>query len=146
MIVDSRTMMKFFAQIVSGLLGEENDGHFAEQLVKLSAALLEVVKASDTNDRERIAVELRTGIHSGNVVAGVVGSIKQKFCLFGETVQVTCKLEASSKASFLLHCSVDTKRLVESSSGEFKFTDIGQMKHNNLELLTFYLSGSMIEA
>lgn len=99
----------------------------------------ETVKMSNANV-ERIHVEVRTGIHSGNIVAAIVGSVKPKFCVFGETVQVARSLETTSKETVSLHCSVDTKLLVESSSEGFQFTDAGQTKHNNLELLTFYLS------
>lgn len=41
-------------------------------------------------------MRIRIGIHTGPVVAGIIGLKVPKFCLFGSTVKTAVLLEASS--------------------------------------------------
>ena len=62
--------------------------HHAEHCVDYALHALEKVKGMKAPDGTGLKVELRCGIHTGRVIAGVIGEKLAKFCLFGEAVRV----------------------------------------------------------
>lgn len=87
----------------------------AEAVAALALDMQEEVKRPRSDDR---AFEMRIGIHSGPVVAGVIGRKKFAYDLWGDTVNLASRLESHAAAGGIL-VSAQTHKLLKD---KFRFT------------------------
>jgi class 3 adenylate cyclase len=78
--------------------------------------------------------ELRIGLHTGSVVAGVVGFKKFQFDIWGDAVNIAARMEQSSAAG-KINVSEDT---YEQLKNEFKFIHRGKILAKNKGELSMY--------
>ncbi|XP_034456400.1 atrial natriuretic peptide receptor 1-like isoform X1 [Hippoglossus hippoglossus] len=100
--------------VVSGLPVRNGKFH-AREVARMSLALLDAVKSFRTRHRANQQLLLRIGIHSGPVCAGVVGLKMPRYCLFGDTVNTTSRMESNGEA-LKIHVSEATRQVLQEFS------------------------------
>ncbi len=116
---------------VSGL--PVRDPRHAENITR---AALEINKFV-TNRRQQMGdgtFEVRIGIHSGSVVAGIVGVKKFSYDIWGDTVNTAARMEQNSEAG-KINISETTYELVKDS---FTCTYRGEIEAKNKGLMKMY--------
>ncbi|XP_055849735.1 soluble guanylate cyclase 88E [Episyrphus balteatus] len=106
--------------VVSG--APEKDANHAEKVCDMALDMVDAItdlKDPSTGQHLRI----RVGVHSGAVVAGIVGLKMPRYCLFGDSVNTASRMESTSSA-MKIHISESTKDLLGPS---YRVSDRGEI-------------------
>ncbi|MBS1772030.1 MAG: tetratricopeptide repeat protein [Bacteroidetes bacterium] len=116
---------------VSGLpLANE---HHAENVINAAIEIRNFMLARK-QELGDIGFNIRIGIHSGNVVAGIVGVKKFAYDIWGDTVNTAARMEQKSEAG-KINISQTTYELVK---GKFTFTYRGEIEAKNKGMMKMY--------
>ncbi|KAG7496071.1 retinal guanylyl cyclase 2-like [Solea senegalensis] len=96
--------------VASGVPNRNGTRHAAE-VSNMSLDILHSIGAFKIKHMPEIKVKIRIGLHSGPVVAGVVGLTMPRYCLFGDTVTTASHMEASG-LPYRIHISLKTMKVL----------------------------------
>ncbi|ESO83957.1 hypothetical protein LOTGIDRAFT_108278 [Lottia gigantea] len=123
--------------VVSGLPLRNGDNH-AGEIASMSLHLLSAIKTFQIPHRPNETLKLRIGIHTGPVVAGVVGMTMPRYTLFGDTVNTASRMESNGEA-LKIHCSAECRAVLMKLGGyNLKERGLINMKGKG-DLLTYWL-------
>eukprot|EP01135_Chromosphaera_perkinsii_P011073 Nk52_evm32s2325 gene=Nk52_evmTU32s2325 len=128
------------AYMVASGLPTRNGQLHASAIANMALELLASVVDFRIKHLPDTQLQLRIGLHSGPVVAGVVGLKMPRYCLFGDTVNTASRMESGGLA-LRIHMSSDTQAILTllggyhlESRGSILVKGKGQME-------TFWLTG-----
>jgi class 3 adenylate cyclase len=114
----------------------------AEDAIK---AGLEIQKFVDAHSKERIALgkeplQIRIGIHSGPAVAGIVGSKKYAYDIWGDTVNTASRMESSGEPG-KVNISDTTYNLIKD---KFKCVARGKIEAKHKGMIEMYFVEGLV--
>ncbi|XP_030630820.1 retinal guanylyl cyclase 2-like [Chanos chanos] len=98
--------------VASGVPNRNGNRHAAE-VANMSLDILHCIGAFKMKHMPDVKIKIRIGLHSGPVVAGVVGLTMPRYCLFGDTVNTASRME-STGLPYRIHVNISTVEILQS--------------------------------
>lgn len=115
---------------VAGL--PETDPEHAHNIIRSCIEMLRFIRKRNSESEHKW--EVRIGVHSGEVIAGVVGVKKFIYDVFGDTINLAARLENSSEP-MRINISDATYNLIKD---EFEAEDRGEFEVKNMGRIRMY--------
>ena len=123
-------------------LVKNQEGDHAKRIAEFA---IDTVKAAGEtfilpDDPSMGTVKIRIGVHCGPLVARVVGSRNPRYCVFGDTVNTTARMESNS-LSMRIQCSDRAAEVLKKQAPELPLESRGVIHIKGKgEMSTFFLS------
>ncbi|XP_029977660.1 guanylate cyclase 2G [Sphaeramia orbicularis] len=114
------------AYMVASGLPISNDNQHALEICTMALHFLSAIKVFKIRHMPMECLAIRIGIHSGPVVAGVVGTTMPRYCLFGDTVNMASRMESNS-LPLKIHISQSTADILV-QAGSFSMEERGEIE------------------
>ncbi|XP_051749128.1 retinal guanylyl cyclase 1 isoform X2 [Ctenopharyngodon idella] len=126
--------------VASGVPNRNGNRHAAE-MANMSLDILHCIGTFQMRHMPDVKVKIRIGLHSGPVVAGVVGLKMPRYCLFGDTVNTASRME-STGLPYRIHVNQSTVDVLNSLKLGYKIDSRGrtELKGKGVEE-TYWLVG-----
>uniref|UniRef100_A0A8C7JRJ1 Guanylate cyclase n=1 Tax=Oncorhynchus kisutch TaxID=8019 RepID=A0A8C7JRJ1_ONCKI len=89
------------AYMVASGVPNRNGRRHAAEMSNMSLDILHCIGTFKMRHMPDVKVKIRIGLHSGPVVAGVVGLTMPRYCLFGDTVNTASRMESTGLCEYL---------------------------------------------
>ena len=101
-------------------MNERNYYEEAKNVCKMGEEMIKIIRQVRTKVNYE-ALDMRIGIHTGTVIAGIIGSSVVRYDIFGSDVLIANKMESAGEKG-RINVSEDTKKLLESKdSSNYNF-------------------------
>ncbi|XP_022070449.2 guanylate cyclase 2G [Acanthochromis polyacanthus] len=114
------------AYMVASGLPLSNGNKHALEICTMALHFLSGIKIFKIHHMPTESLAIRIGIHSGPVVAGVVGTTMPRYCLFGDTVNMASRMESNS-LPLKIHISQTTADILV-QAGSFEMEERGEIE------------------
>ncbi|XP_037547159.1 guanylate cyclase 2G [Nematolebias whitei] len=111
--------------VASGLPISNGNKHVLE-ISMMALHFLSSIRVFKIAHMPNQTLAIRIGIHSGPVVAGVVGTTMPRYCLFGDTVNTASRMESNS-LPLKIHISQSTADILV-QAGSFEMEERGEIE------------------
>uniref|UniRef100_A0A674BXR8 Guanylate cyclase n=1 Tax=Salmo trutta TaxID=8032 RepID=A0A674BXR8_SALTR len=129
------------AYMVASGVPNRNGRRHAAEMSNMSLDILHCIGTFKMRHMPDVKVKIRIGLHSGPVVAGVVGLTMPRYCLFGDTVNTASRME-STGLSYRIHVNQSTVDILHELKMGYKVDTRGmtELKGKGVEN-TYWLAG-----
>ncbi|KAM4546060.1 retinal guanylyl cyclase 1 [Odontesthes bonariensis] len=129
------------AYMVASGVPNRNDNRHAAEMSNMSLDILQCIGTFRMRHMPDLKVRIRIGLHTGPVVAGVVGLTMPRYCLFGDTVNTASRMESTS-LPYRIHVNQRTVEILNNLNLGYKIQIRGltELKGKGIET-TYWLVG-----
>ncbi|KAM8899750.1 retinal guanylyl cyclase 1 isoform 1-T3 [Spinachia spinachia] len=129
------------AYMVASGVPTRNGNRHAAEMANMSLDILHCIGTFKMRHMPELKVRIRIGLHTGPVVAGVVGLTMPRYCLFGDTVNTASRME-STGLPYRIHVNKSTVDVLNSLNLGYKIDTRGmtELKGKGIEY-TYWLVG-----
>lgn len=127
--------------IASGLFKPDESQENVVDMANFALIVREVIKLVISPVDNITPIQIRIGVHSGDVLSGVVGNLMPRWCLFGDTMNFTSRLESSCETG-KIHVSIAAaKHLKKSNLFKIRKRGLVSLKGKG-DVVTYYLESA----